>query len=72
MRGCESDDPRNTLTVRDAPAGERTVILRDAWQFGRLEDGRMVADPTRVYRSSGFEPGRESRYGSKSGVGVVG
>ncbi len=52
------DDPRNALTVRDAPAGERTVIPRDAWQFGRLEDGRMVADPTRVYLSSGFEPGR--------------
>jgi len=52
------DDPRNVLTVRDAPAGERTVIPRDAWQFGRLEDGRMVADPTRVYLSSGFEPGR--------------
>lgn len=52
------DNPRNTLTVRDAPAGERTVIPRDEWQFGRLEDGRMVADPTRVYLSSGFEPGR--------------
>ena len=52
------DDPRNVLTVRDAPAGERMVVPRDAWQFGRLEDGRMVADPTRVYLSSGFEPGR--------------
>ncbi len=54
----DPEDPRNILTVRDAPAGERTVIPRDAWQFGRLEDGRMVADPTRVYLSSGFEPGR--------------
>ena len=54
----DPDDPRNTLTVRDSPAGKRTVISRDAWQFGRLEDGRMVADPTRVYLSSGFEPDR--------------
>ncbi|MDE0361537.1 MAG: alpha/beta hydrolase domain-containing protein, partial [Rhodospirillaceae bacterium] len=52
------EDPRNVLTVRDAPAGERMVIPRDEWQFGRLEDGRMVADTTRVYLSSGFEPDR--------------
>ncbi|MDD9996305.1 MAG: alpha/beta hydrolase domain-containing protein [Rhodospirillaceae bacterium] len=52
------EDPRNVLTVRDAPAGVRTVIPRDEWQFGRLEDGRMVADTTRIYLSSGFEPGR--------------
>ena len=52
------DDTRNVLTVREAPAGERMVIPRDEWQFGRLEDGRMVADTTRVYLSSGFEPGR--------------
>ena len=45
---------------------------RDAWRFGRLEDGRMVADPTRDYLSGGFESGRESRYGSESSVGVVG
>ncbi len=51
-------DPRNVLTIRDAPAGQRTVISRDRWQFGRLEDGRMVADPTRVYLTAGFEPNR--------------
>lgn len=54
----DPEDPRNKLTVRDAPAGERTVIARDQWQFGRLEDGRMVADSTRVYLSTGFEPNR--------------
>ena len=72
------DDPRNVLTVRDAPAGERMVIPRDEWQFGRLEDGRMVADPTRVYVSSGFEPGRiyEAVFVSKdppiAGLGLAG
>ena len=38
------DDPRNTLTVRDAPAGGRTVISRDAWEFGRLEGGLRVGN----------------------------
>ena len=51
-------DLRNTLTVRDSPAGDRTFIPREEWQFGRLEDGRMVADSTRIYLTSGFEPNR--------------
>jgi hypothetical protein len=49
-------DPRNVLTVRDSAAGERRLIPRDQWQFGRLEDGRRVADSTRVYMAEGFEP----------------
>jgi hypothetical protein len=51
-------DPRNVLTVRDTAMGERTVIPRDMWQFGRYEDGRMVPDPTRVFLLGGFEPER--------------
>ena len=51
-------DPRNTLTVRDSPAGDRIFIPREEWQFGRLEDGRMVADSTRIYLAGGFEPHR--------------
>ena len=54
----DPDDPRNRLTVRDSAAGERELIPREQWQFGRVEDGRMVADPTRVYLSTGFEPHR--------------
>lgn len=54
----DSDDPRNQLTVRDSAAGERELIPREQWQFGRVEDGRMVADATRVYLSTGFEPNR--------------
>jgi hypothetical protein len=53
---ADPDDPRNVLTVRDTPTGERTVVPRDRWQFGRLQDGRMVADRTRVYLTTGFEP----------------
>jgi hypothetical protein len=55
---ADEDDPRNQLTVRDQPAGERTVIPRSEWQFGRLEDGRAVPDRTRVYLENGFDPGR--------------
>ena len=54
----DPEDPRNQLTVRDSPAGERSIIARDQWQFGRLEDGRMVADSTRVYLATGFDPYR--------------
>jgi len=52
------DDPRNSLTVRDSPSAEPTEIPRGEWQFGRMEDGRMVADATSVYLVTGFEPNR--------------
>jgi hypothetical protein len=54
----DTEDPRNQLTVRDSAAGERELIPREQWQFGRVEDGRMVTDSTRVYLSTGFEPNR--------------
>jgi hypothetical protein len=54
----DPDDRRNQLTVRDSAASERELIPRGQWQFGRVEDGRMVADPTRVYLSTGFEPNK--------------
>ena len=53
---ADPNDPRNVLTVRDTASGNRMVVDRDQWQFGRLEDGRMVADSTSVYLSGGFEP----------------
>ena len=55
-RVADPNDPRNVLTVRDTASGNRMVVGRDQWQFGRLEDGRMIADPTSVYLSGGFEP----------------
>lgn len=54
----DPDDPRNVLTVRDGLTGERQVIPREDWQFARMEGDRVVADPTMVYLSTGFEPGR--------------
>jgi alpha/beta hydrolase family protein len=50
--------PENVLTVRDSVDGPRRVVPRDQWGFGRLEGGGGVADPTRVYVSAKFEPGK--------------
>jgi len=46
------------LTVRDTVLGERRLIPRGDWQFGRLVDGKIVADPTFISLKGGFEPGK--------------
>lgn len=46
------------LTVRDEPGGKRRVIPHSQWQLGRLEEGRVIADPTYIYMEPGFEPGK--------------
>jgi hypothetical protein len=49
----------HTLTVRDAPLGERRTIPRSEWQFARVDgSGNVVPDPTHVYLASGFTPKR--------------
>ena len=30
---------------------------RDAWAFGRWEEGQLVPDPTHLYVKDGFQPG---------------
>jgi hypothetical protein len=45
------------LTVRDQPDNEPRSIARDHWQFARVEDGRVIPDPSYVYLDGGFEPG---------------
>ena len=52
------DDPAHTLTVRDEADGARRVVPRSQWRFARIENGKPVADPTHVYLSTGFEPGK--------------
>jgi len=52
------DDPRNVLTVRDGAMGERRVISRDRWQFGRSDGSRTVPDNTMISLDTGFEPGQ--------------
>ena len=51
-------DHVNVLTVRDSPTGRRATIPRSDWQFARLNDGKVVADPRWVYMPNGFTPGK--------------
>jgi hypothetical protein len=54
-------DPRhadNVLTVRSAPLGPRAIVPRDRWRFARLEDGRLVDDPTHIHLAGGFQRGK--------------
>ncbi len=52
------DNSNATLTVRDRRSDAGEELPRDAWAFGRWEDGRLIADPTHLYIKEGFEPGR--------------
>jgi Alpha/beta hydrolase domain len=50
--------PDNVLTVRSARLGPRTVVPRERWRFARLENGRLVDDPTMIHMADGFDPGK--------------
>jgi hypothetical protein len=55
----EVADPNATgtmLSVRDRVDAPRREIPRSEWQFGRMENGKVVADRGRVYLKGGFEP----------------
>jgi alpha/beta hydrolase family protein len=54
----DPDSPDNVMTVRDSVEGPRRVVPRDQWSFSRVEAGKPVADPTRVYLAAKFEPGK--------------
>jgi len=54
-------DPRhadNVLTVRSARLGPREIVPRDRWRFARLDDGRLVDDPTHIHLTGGFQRGK--------------
>jgi hypothetical protein len=54
-------DPRhadNVLTVRSARLGPRATVPRDRWRFARLEEGRLVDDPTHIHLADGFQRGK--------------
>jgi len=44
-----------TMRARRSDAGVR--VPRDAWAFGRWENGRLIPDPTHLYVKDGFRPG---------------
>lgn len=50
--------PKNVLTVRDTPEGQRQTIARAQWSFARTVDGKLVADPHFVHLEGGFQPGK--------------
>lgn len=54
----DPEEPRNILTVRNSVEDSRQVIPRDQWSFARVVGDEVVADLTRVYLASGFEPGK--------------
>jgi len=55
---ADPNDPANVLTVRDTVDGPRRIVPRDQWGFSKAVEGRAVADPTRVYLNTKFEPNK--------------
>jgi hypothetical protein len=51
------DAPDYRLTSREGMFAARRLIPREDWQFGRVVDGRRVADPDFVTLKGGFKPG---------------
>jgi hypothetical protein len=56
------EDPRNTLTVRSAPAAERHLIPRDQWSFSHLVDGRLAPSTRHIHLDGGFKAGQIYEY----------
>jgi len=50
-------DPSYTLTERMGFHGEPHVVPRETWEFGRLDDDRVVYDPHYLTLWTGFRPG---------------
>lgn len=59
---ANSDDPRNTLTVRDSREGKRTLIPRSQWQFAAAVDGKLTPSSRSLHLNGGFEAGRIYEY----------
>jgi hypothetical protein len=55
---ADLEEPNAALLVRDQLDGEPELIVRSKWRFGRVVDGRVVADPRHVWLQGGFEKGR--------------
>jgi hypothetical protein len=51
------NSPENRLTVREGIISSRGLLPRDEWQFGRMVDGKFVADPNWITLKGGFQPG---------------
>ncbi|HYG99257.1 MAG TPA: alpha/beta hydrolase domain-containing protein [Terriglobales bacterium] len=53
-----ANDPRNTLTVRDAPTAPRRVIPKSAWSFAHEVKGKLEPSNWHIHLKLGFDPGK--------------
>jgi hypothetical protein len=71
------NDPTYRLTERPALVSAPRLVPREDWQFGRMENGRIVDDPNWVTMKGGFKPGMvyqvtyESKDPPVAGVGFA-
>ena len=52
------EDWESVMTVQDDEDAQEQVIPRRQWWFARMEDGRLVPDPSYVHVEGGFQPGK--------------
>ena len=55
---AQPEDPEHELTVREHVGAPEMPLPRGAWRFARAEGGALVADPSFVSLTGGFEPGK--------------
>ena len=71
------NDPAYRLTERPTLVAAPRLVPRGDWQFGRMENGRVVSDPNWVTMKGGFKPGMvyqvtyESKDPPVAGVGFA-
>jgi hypothetical protein len=53
----DPEDPDYRLTAREGMFAARQLLPRVDWRFGRVVDGRHVADPNYLTLKGGFKPG---------------
>ena len=59
--GYPVHDPKSDLhilTKRSGRDDKRIIVARDQWNFGRLENGKVVHDLRSIYSHQGFEEGK--------------
>jgi hypothetical protein len=52
------EDPEHELTVRAHAGAPDVPVPRSAWRFARAKGGALIADPSFVSLTDGFEPGK--------------
>jgi hypothetical protein len=56
---ADPNNAKNVLTERDSLEGERQVIPRQQWKFGKVDSqGKYTDDNRSVYLQNGFMPGK--------------